>query len=113
MNVPIIKFESLANFRALLTIRQLLAEHGNTFQVTNLDLATLGLNQLPTLEVLRGTPLFGNTAFTPDEAERYIREDRMDGVAIGRPLIYDPDYVGKLQAGEPMYQDQRGDEFWW
>ncbi|KAL2839253.1 hypothetical protein BJY01DRAFT_257779 [Aspergillus pseudoustus] len=64
-------------------------------------------------DILRGTPLFGNTAFTPEEAETYIREDRMDGVAIGRPLIYDQDYVGKLKAGEQLYQEQRGDEFWW
>ncbi|KAL2802456.1 hypothetical protein BJX63DRAFT_440932 [Aspergillus granulosus] len=53
--------------------------------------------------VLKGTPIFGNTAYTPEEAEQCIREGRMD------------DYVTKLKAGEPerLYQEQHGDEFWW
>ncbi|KAL2839254.1 hypothetical protein BJY01DRAFT_250567 [Aspergillus pseudoustus] len=50
MEVPSITFESLSDFGALPTIRQLFAEHRNTFNISDIDLALLRLNELPTLE---------------------------------------------------------------
>ncbi|KAM0323525.1 hypothetical protein ACHAQA_008806 [Verticillium albo-atrum] len=65
--------------------------------------------------ILKNTLLFGNTAFTPLEADEWIGEGRMDAVVVGRPLLYNPDYVQKLRAGlvDPLYEEQSGDEYWW
>ncbi|OJJ67783.1 hypothetical protein ASPBRDRAFT_58859 [Aspergillus brasiliensis CBS 101740] len=65
--------------------------------------------------ILKDTLVLGNTGFEPEEAEQWIREGRMDGVVIGRPLLYNPDYVEKLKAGrtKELYREQPGDEFWW
>lgn len=65
--------------------------------------------------ILKNTLLFGNTAFEPLEADEWIKNGAMDGVVIGRPLLYNPDYVEKLQAGQAssLYQEQPGDEHWW
>jgi 2,4-dienoyl-CoA reductase-like NADH-dependent reductase (Old Yellow Enzyme family)/thioredoxin reductase len=37
---------------------------------------------------------------TPQMAERVLREDQADFVALGRPLLADPDWVVKAQAGK-------------
>lgn len=65
--------------------------------------------------ILKDTLLFGNTGFSPEEADHWIRHGRMDGVVIGRPLLYNPDYVEKLKASrsDELYSEQPGDEFWW
>ncbi|KAH6678773.1 hypothetical protein F5X68DRAFT_223844 [Plectosphaerella plurivora] len=65
--------------------------------------------------ILKKTPLFGNTAFTPAEADDWVRRGLMDAVVIGRPLLYNPDYVQKLREGraDTLYEEQPGDEFWW
>lgn len=65
--------------------------------------------------ILKDTLLFGNTGFEPEEADEWLRDCRMDGVVIGRPLLYNPDYVEKLKVGrsEELYREQPGDEFWW
>ncbi|KAB8228873.1 alkene reductase [Aspergillus alliaceus] len=65
--------------------------------------------------ILKDTLLFGNTGFEPEEAEEWIRDGRMDGVVIGRPLLYNPDYVEKLKSARSneLYKEQVGDEFWW
>jgi 2,4-dienoyl-CoA reductase-like NADH-dependent reductase (Old Yellow Enzyme family) len=65
--------------------------------------------------ILKDTLLFGNTGFTPQEADQWIREGRMDAVVIGRPLLYNSDYVQKLQdnRADTLYQEQPGDEHWW
>ncbi|KAH7118337.1 hypothetical protein EDB81DRAFT_667847 [Dactylonectria macrodidyma] len=65
--------------------------------------------------ILKNTLLFGNTAFGPSEADEWIKNGLMDGVVIGRPLLYNPDYVEKLQSGHPesLYEEQPGDEHWW
>lgn len=65
--------------------------------------------------ILENTPLFGNTGFTPHEADDWIRQGLMDAVVIGRPLLYNPDYVTKLEQGleDSLYEEQPGDEFWW
>ncbi|KAJ5256832.1 hypothetical protein N7478_012936 [Penicillium angulare] len=65
--------------------------------------------------ILKDTLLFGNSAFMPEEADEWIRDDRMDAVVIGRPLLYNPDYTEKLQNGSAvtLYQEQPGDEHWW
>lgn len=64
--------------------------------------------------ILKYTLLFGNTAFTPEDAEEWIRIGKMDAAVIGRPLLYNPDYV-KLKAGkrEEIYEELPGDEYWW
>ncbi|KAK2668998.1 NADH:flavin oxidoreductase/NADH oxidase, N-terminal [Fusarium oxysporum f. sp. vasinfectum] len=65
--------------------------------------------------ILSNTLLFGNTAFTPEEADEWIRKGYMDAAVIGRPLIYNPDYVEKIQSGraDTLYNEQPGDEHWW
>ncbi|KAF2021159.1 FMN-linked oxidoreductase [Aaosphaeria arxii CBS 175.79] len=65
--------------------------------------------------ILKNTPLFGNTAFTPEEADQWIQDGKMDAVVIGRPLLYNPDYVDKLTSGRAaeIYKEQPGDEYWW
>lgn len=65
--------------------------------------------------ILANTLLFGNTAFTPSEADDWIARGLIDAVVIGRPLLYNPDYVEKLQAGKAsdLYEEQPGDEHWW
>lgn len=61
------------------------------------------------------TLLFGNTGFTPAEADAWIRDGLVDAVVIGRPLLYNADYVEKIQRGalDEIYQEQPGDEYWW
>lgn len=65
--------------------------------------------------ILKNTMLFGNTAFTPLEADTWIGEGRMDAAVIGRPLLYNPDYVKKVRNSlvEPLYEEAPGDEYWW
>ncbi|KAJ5208586.1 hypothetical protein N7449_002965 [Penicillium cf. viridicatum] len=65
--------------------------------------------------ILNNTLLFGNTAFTPSEADDWIQRGLIDAVVIGRPLLYNPDYVEKIQAGQAseLYGEQPGDEYWW
>ena len=65
--------------------------------------------------ILKDTLLFGNTGFEPNEAGRWIRDGLVDGVVIGRPLLYNPDYVAKLQSdqADTLYVEQPGDEYWW
>lgn len=65
--------------------------------------------------VLKNTPVFASANFTPEEAEEWIRQTRVDAVVIGRPLLYNPDYAEKVQAGrtDELYQEQPGDEYWW
>ena len=65
--------------------------------------------------ILKNTLLFGNTGFTPAEADEWIKVGRVDAVVIGRPLLYNPDYVEKIQAGQAhlLYEEQAGDEYWW
>lgn len=65
--------------------------------------------------ILQNTLLFGNTGFTPAEADEWIKEGRVDAVVIGRPLLYNPDYVEKIRAGNVhlLYEEQAGDEYWW
>lgn len=65
--------------------------------------------------LLCDTVVLANTGFTPQEAEDWIRQGRVDAVAIGRPLLYNADYVEKVKAGlaDELYQEQAGDEYWW
>ncbi|KAL3481526.1 hypothetical protein BJX99DRAFT_243547 [Aspergillus californicus] len=65
--------------------------------------------------ILRNTLLFGNTGFEPDEADDWIRGRRIDAVVIGRPLLYNPDYVDKLERNraDTLYHEKPGDEHWW
>jgi 2,4-dienoyl-CoA reductase-like NADH-dependent reductase (Old Yellow Enzyme family) len=65
--------------------------------------------------ILSNTLLFGNTAFTPEEADEWIGKGCMDAAVIGRPLLYNPDYVEKIQSGQAdaLYKEQPGDEHWW
>ncbi|KAH6648120.1 hypothetical protein BKA67DRAFT_524310 [Truncatella angustata] len=65
--------------------------------------------------ILKSTLLFGNTGFRPEEADEWIHDNRMDAVVIGRPLLYNPDYVAKLREGRSneLYEEQPGDEYWW
>ncbi|OQE11990.1 hypothetical protein PENFLA_c066G10198 [Penicillium flavigenum] len=65
--------------------------------------------------ILKNTLLFGNTAFSPREADQWIEKGLIDAVVIGRPLLYNPDYVQKLQMGRAdlLYEEQAGDEHWW
>lgn len=65
--------------------------------------------------ILKNTHIFGNTAFTPVEAEQWIEKGLIDAAVIGRPLLYNADYIRQIQDGlkTPMYEEQPGDEFWW
>lgn len=65
--------------------------------------------------ILKNTPLVGNTSFTPEEADQWIRDGKMDAAVIGRPLIPNPDYIQMLKENraEDIYEEQPGDEFWW
>lgn len=65
--------------------------------------------------ILQNTIIMGNTGFTPEEADEWIKDGKVDMVAVGRPLLYNPDYVELLEEGrrEEMYDEQPGDEFFW
>jgi 2,4-dienoyl-CoA reductase-like NADH-dependent reductase (Old Yellow Enzyme family) len=65
--------------------------------------------------ILKDTLLVGNTGFTPEEADEWIREGKMDAAVIGRPMLYNPDYVQLLEEGrrEEMYDEEPGDEYHW
>ena len=65
--------------------------------------------------ILKHTLLFGNTAFTPEDAEEWINIGKMDAAVIGRPLLYNPNYVEKLKSNgrKDIYEEQVGDEWWW
>ncbi|KAF9698156.1 hypothetical protein EKO04_003946 [Ascochyta lentis] len=65
--------------------------------------------------ILKNTLVLGNTGFTPHEANEWIRDGKMDGAVIGRPFLYNPDYVQKLGQGRAaeLYLEQPGDEYWW
>lgn len=65
--------------------------------------------------ILKNTPLFGNTGFTPKEADEWIAKGYIDAAVIGRPLLYNPDYTEKILAGraDEIYNEQPGDEYWW
>lgn len=65
--------------------------------------------------ILKNTPVFANTGFTPSEADEWIRKGYCDAVVIGRPYLYNPDYVEKLErnAADELYLEQPGDEYWW
>lgn len=65
--------------------------------------------------VLKNTLLVGNTGFVPEEANEWIAAGKMDAVVIGRPLLYNANYMDKLYAdrSEDIYIEQPGDEHWW
>ncbi|HIF9445452.1 TPA: alkene reductase [Photobacterium damselae] len=44
----------------------------------------------------------GNGSYTPDIAEQVLEQKDADLVAIGRPLIANPDYVEKLKNHQPL-----------
>lgn len=44
----------------------------------------------------------GNGSYTPDIAEQVLEQKDADLVAIGRPLIANPDYVAKLKNHQPL-----------
>ncbi len=55
-------------------------------------------------EVFHG-PLIGNTGYDPAGAEARIAAGEADLIAIGRPLISNPDYVERLVNGWPLAED--------
>lgn len=44
----------------------------------------------------------GNGSYTPDIAEQILEQKDANLVAIGRPLIANPDYVEKLKNHQPL-----------
>lgn len=46
--------------------------------------------------------LVGVGGFTPESGSQAIANGKFDLLAIGRPLIANPDYVAKVRAGEPL-----------
>ncbi|PVI04537.1 FMN-linked oxidoreductase [Periconia macrospinosa] len=54
------------------------------------------------------TSLMVNSLYTADEAERLVRDDKIDLVAFGRPFIYNPDVVTRIKRGSPLATNERG-----
>lgn len=50
-------------------------------------------------------PLIGNTGYDPASAEARIAAGEADLIAIGRPLISNPDYVERLSNDWPLAED--------
>jgi len=48
--------------------------------------------------------IIGVGSLTPDQAEAALRAGTIDVAAIGRPLIANPDYLARLQAGEALVE---------
>lgn len=48
--------------------------------------------------------LMGVGGFTPETGNQALEEGKFDLLAIGRPLIANPDYIRKVKAGEPLVE---------
>jgi len=66
------------------------------------------LGEPMTLTEFRGVfqgPLIGNTGYDPASAEARLAAGDADLIAIGRPLISNPDYVERIANGWPLAED--------
>ena len=54
--------------------------------------------------VFHGT-LMGNCGYTAEQANEAIQQGHADLIAIGRPLITNPDYVERIANGWPLAED--------
>ena len=54
--------------------------------------------------VFHGT-LMGNCGYTAEQANKAIQQGPADLIAIGRPLITNPDYVNRITHGWPLADD--------
>ncbi|KAK0193618.1 hypothetical protein F5146DRAFT_1101553 [Armillaria mellea] len=52
--------------------------------------------------LLKNALVFGNAAFTGEEAARYVSEGKLAGVFFGVPWIAHPDFAKRLQYGKPL-----------
>lgn len=57
-----------------------------------------------------GSPsmLMANHDYTVEEANRLIKEDKLDLITFGRPFIYNPDVISRIRHGIPFAQNDRG-----
>ncbi|EQB51690.1 NADH:flavin oxidoreductase/NADH oxidase [Colletotrichum gloeosporioides Cg-14] len=57
-----------------------------------------------------GSPsmLMANHDYTVEEADRLVREQKLDMVTFGRPFIYNPDVINRIMHGVPFAGNDRG-----
>ncbi|WZH45741.1 uncharacterized protein QYS62_006809 [Fusarium acuminatum] len=57
-----------------------------------------------------GSPsmLMANHDYTVEEADRLVKEGKLDMITFGRPFIYNPDVVTRIQHGIPLATNDRG-----
>ncbi|KAK1671008.1 hypothetical protein BDP55DRAFT_697139 [Colletotrichum godetiae] len=52
--------------------------------------------------------LMANYDYTVDEADRLVRDGKLDLITFGRPFIYNPDVIFRIQHGIPFAENDRG-----
>ncbi|RAH44903.1 FMN-linked oxidoreductase [Aspergillus brunneoviolaceus CBS 621.78] len=57
-----------------------------------------------------GSPslLMANHDYTPEEADRLVKEGKLDLITFARPFIYNPDVISRIKNGIPFAQNDRG-----
>ncbi|CAG9993184.1 unnamed protein product [Clonostachys byssicola] len=58
-----------------------------------------------------GSPslLMANHEYTVEEADRLVKEGKLDLVTFARPFIWNPDLITRIKYGIPLAQNDRGD----
>ncbi|KAI1243823.1 hypothetical protein MGN70_013689 [Eutypa lata] len=59
------------------------------------------------------TMLMANSDYTVEEADRLIKEDKIDMTAFGRAFICNPDVISRIQHGIPFAQNDRGNDIYY
>ncbi|OJK01637.1 hypothetical protein ASPACDRAFT_1855006 [Aspergillus aculeatus ATCC 16872] len=57
-----------------------------------------------------GSPslLMANHEYTPEEADRLVKEGKLDLINFARPFIYNPDVISRIKNGVTFAQNDRG-----
>ncbi|RAH76998.1 FMN-linked oxidoreductase [Aspergillus japonicus CBS 114.51] len=57
-----------------------------------------------------GSPslLMANHDYTPEEADRLVKERKLDLITFARPFIYNPDVISRIKNGIPFAHNDRG-----
>ena len=61
----------------------------------------------PAIRKVFHQPLVLNSDYTPERAERALKEERADAISFGRPFIANPDLVQRIETGAPLAADDQ------